>query len=106
MRDENVKMLPLYEEPTGKKKKVVVPMDMEVSLANVSSSDTTKSLKSISSSSKTEPKLEPILMPAPEDLFTLHLDLVKSLHHRAPDHDKALQIMSKILKTSGFVIFE
>ena len=98
IRNESVKMLPLYEEPTVKKKKVVVaPMDMEVPTTSESSSDCVKSqAKSNSTSTKAEVKLEPILMPAPEDLFTLHLDLVKSLHHKSPDHEKALQTMSKI----------
>ena len=96
-RSESVKMLPLYEEPSAKKKKVVVPIEMDNSTSVELPSDTHRNSQKISEATvKNEPKLEPILMPAPEDLFTLHLDLVKSLHHKAPDHEKALEIMNKI----------
>ena len=96
LRSDETKLLPLYEEPVAKKKKFVVPPEPEKRSVTGNEREQVVSNDQAREPLQTEPKLEPILMPAPEDLFTLHLDLVKSLHHRYPDHEKALKTMNRI----------
>ena len=137
IRSDEIRKLPLYEEPS-KKKKFVVPIDQ--GKTSTSSSQITPASSQSSSQSEEGPtsqviqstnlisgtslesrttgteqsrsnsgsrsnspsknerqaKLEPIIMPAPEDLFTLHLDLVRSLHWQKPNHQEALNVMSRI----------
>jgi len=126
IRSDEIKILPLYEEPSKKKKHVVPPEPQivqpnpqsaesnltQTSTVAANSTTTTKAerlhtdrpgrdcnkrLRSPEkSTSSKQVALEPILMPAPEDLFSLHLDLTKNLHHRKPNHQEALQVMTRM----------